>query len=362
MKIEERNYGLDVLRPILMFMLATYHFFNYYGGKYVNPESYGMKAYVVQNIGWAGGRMICNVFLFISAWFLCEMKEFKVGRLIKVWFTVFVYSIVIGIAFYVRSEDKMFFISHFFPIATNLVWYATMYMGILVLSPLLNRLLEKNNREITRKICFAFFWIVCVIPTFYPKFARLGSVLSWFVLAYLIVGLLKTYNFRISRFFAGIIFLIGWISCLWFYNAFEYSIGNNYIMELLKRLGFYRGVYFADLATLPPFLSALGLFYLFKDCNFKLSGHGGVLRMIGSASLDVYIISSMESPFAKLAWVELLQPGFSPTGVCQCYIMIFIGITIGIVLGNIREFIWEKIMNLNMISRLFKKMDERMNQ
>ena len=117
-KCENRNYGLDMIRLISMIMLATFHFINYYASSYVDPNSVGNKAYVIQNLGWGGGRMICNLFLFISAWFLTD-KKFKIERLLKVWFTVFVYSLIVGILFYIRINDKVFLIRHLFPISTN---------------------------------------------------------------------------------------------------------------------------------------------------------------------------------------------------------------------------------------------------
>lgn len=84
---KSRDAGIDALRLLCMLMLAAYHFINYYGSQYVSFVDHGVKALIIQNVLWGGGRMICNVFFFISAWHLCE-KEFKVERLFKVWISV----------------------------------------------------------------------------------------------------------------------------------------------------------------------------------------------------------------------------------------------------------------------------------
>lgn len=358
-KCENRNYGLDMIRLISMIMLATFHFINYYASSYVDPNSVGNKAYVIQNLGWGGGRMICNLFLFISAWFLTD-KKFKIERLLKVWFTVFVYSLIVGILFYIRIKDKVFLIRHLFPISTNLVWYATIYMGIIMISPMLNKLLDENNREVTMKVVVAFFIILSVVPTFCPKYARFSSVITWYALAYLIIGLMKAYRIKINKIKALCIFLVGWISCLWFFNNYLELEMNSVMARLFEVFGFYRDVYFVDLATLPPFLSALGLFYYFKSGNHKrLIPLGPILRFISMASLDVYCVSSLESPNIKLAWVELLIPGFTPTGIIQCYVMILLGLILGILLGNFREFMWKKFTKVTYISKLFSAIDRK---
>ena len=54
MKTDNRDYGLDILRLLCMFMLATYHFLNYYGGQYINVADAGKSAIIVQNFLWGG--------------------------------------------------------------------------------------------------------------------------------------------------------------------------------------------------------------------------------------------------------------------------------------------------------------------
>lgn len=84
---KSRDAGMDALRLLCILMLAACHFINYYGSQYVSFVDHGVKALIIQNVLWGGGRMICNVFFFISAWHLCE-KEFRVERLFQVWISV----------------------------------------------------------------------------------------------------------------------------------------------------------------------------------------------------------------------------------------------------------------------------------
>jgi len=257
---------------------------------------------------------------------------------------------------FINSADKEYLISHIFPVSTNIVWYATMYIGILMLSPLLNILLLPKYMKTTKKIVIILLFLFCFVPTFFPKFSRMGSLFSWFVIAYLFIGLLKLYNIRINKIIAITMFVVGWLWCILFFDLYIYFIKSPEINVLFGKLGFYNNVYFADLATIPPVISALGIFYLFKDLRFswfKILG-----KVISIASLDVYVFFSIESPSKKLAWVEIFNAGYSPASAFNCYKYIFFGLLIAIFLGNIREVLWRTFISLKCVNRFFERVNK----
>ena len=305
--------------------------------------------------------MICNVFLYISAWFLCE-KEFKIERIVKVWGTVFIYSIIIGLVFFYKTKDIAFLIRHIFPISSNVVWYISMYIGILILSPALNILLKKENRKLTQKMGIFFFVAICVIPTFYPKTSYPGSVLTWFSLAYLLIGIMRLDNIKINSKISFGMFVVGWGICLWFYNSFDRIMCNKYIGTILKAGGFYREIYFQNLATLPCCLAALGIFFLFLQIHIPRGRLQRILRYIEVASLDVYIVASMEAPNGKLGWVELWKANYAGDNIFQCYAMICIGVVLGVVIGNMREYIWNRIVHHFGLYHIFYRIDNIINK
>lgn len=257
-----RNVSIDSLRLLCMVMLATYHMFNFYGADYVSIQTFGTKALIVENCFWAGGRMICNIFVFISAWFLCE-KVFSTERMIKVWLTVLFYSVPLGIFEYITEGDLWFLVKHLFPITSGQVWYATAYIGLLILMPVLNLLLRVENRKLLDFSMLAIFVFNSILPTFFPKIPlRLGT-LGWFCFIYLMVAILKLDGKQIAFRWAMMLFLIGWSSALLLYNCYDYLYKYPVVQEIIGRLGIYRGMYFADLATLPCLFSAFGLFFMF---------------------------------------------------------------------------------------------------
>lgn len=85
------------------------------------------------------------------------------------------------------------------------------------------------------------------------------------------------------------------------------------------------------------------------------------MHIVSNASLDVYIISSIESPSAKLAWVELFAPGYEAVEVKQIYSMIALGLIMGVALGNIRELLWKKMVDNNFFSDFLQKVNAGIN-
>ena len=85
---------------------------------------------------------------------------------------------------------------------------------------------------------------------------------------------------------------------------------------------------------------------------------GGVLEKVSIASLDVYVFNSMESPWGKLAWVELWKKEYAPTRLLQCYLMIGLGITIGIAVGNLRECLYLRLKDRFYLNKYFDRMEK----
>lgn len=276
MKSKIRNKGLDQLRILCMMMLAVYHIINFYKGNVVDIYSFGWKVILVQNIFWGGGRLICNVFLMISAWFLSD-THFRVERIIRAWLTTLLYSIICGVYICISTQQMEPLIKSLFPISNASVWYVSAYIGVLVLSPLLNTIIHKTNLKSTCLIIAAIFFFESVIPTFYPKGFMQFSYIGWFSLEYIFIGIIKKKQFNISKFVALVLFICGWAITLGFYNVFDYLNSYELGKYFFEAMGFYKSVYFACLSSIPCFASALGLFFFFLNKE-KCLIPGGILQ------------------------------------------------------------------------------------
>lgn len=364
-----RDTNIDLLRFFCMIMLSTYHFVNYYASDMVNTSVLGLKAFVIQNFFYAGGRIICNVFMIISAWYLCE-KNFKSERVIKTWLTVILYSLFVGVYYSIKTNDPLFLWVHLFPISRAVVWYASDYIAILMISPLLNVFLREKNIRLTKRIVIPLVVGECAISTLFPiAYIKLDTI-CWFCLLYLYVGLVKKGYVNISFKTSTIFMLIGWFSNLLYYDFYDYIKTIGVLHDILPFIGLNKSSYFVRLSSAPTFLCAIGLFIFFKEIHFKNKTNigigkvwGGVLRKIAVASLDIYIVASIESKNAKLAWVDVLFGGYNPGSMIELYGMVLFGLMIGIVIGNIREQVYNKSVKvLNLRTHIFMNIDCSLNR
>ena len=183
----KRDYRFDLLRLILILMVAVYHMLSYYGSNYVDIQQGGFRSFLVQNFLWAGGRMACNVFLFISAWFLVDKKSNR-KKILDIWITVLTYSIIIGIFFFIKTKDIFSLIRHFIPILSNQVWYVTSYISILFVVPLLNTILEHCDLMQQKKGHAGYFHILFHRPFLLCFQCSLFLKFFWMVLPVLLAN------------------------------------------------------------------------------------------------------------------------------------------------------------------------------
>ena len=86
------------------------------------------------------GRISVNLFLFIGIWFMID-KEFNSIRIVKLWAEVFVYSITIEVVIFVlcpHFNNLQNVILCLFPVFGKRLWFASIYIILLIFAPLLN--------------------------------------------------------------------------------------------------------------------------------------------------------------------------------------------------------------------------------
>lgn len=259
--------------------------------------------------------MICNVFLMISAWFLCD-KPFRFERIARTWLTVLLYSLACGAVHYVEKRDAAVLVKYLFPVSNAVVWYASAYIAVLMLSPFLNLILHKagmRGRAVTVCILFA---AVSVLPSFYPKSYLQFTNTGWFALLYLVTGLIKQGRLTLKRSHACFLFFAGWIMAIGFYNWYDYAVLHHALAWIFEQLGFYKNMYFAMLSSLPCFLSAAGLFMLFLNRG----GKTGISRFHawGGGKTGMCIAGCLYSLIhSRNKWKIILDRAASPKGASE---------------------------------------------
>ncbi len=192
---KKRNSNIELLRIVAMLMVISIHFW----GKCIMPSNENL--YEPANLfGWfirGFSYMGVNIFIITSAFFQCTKKQFNLQGVVKLILEVWFYSVLIfltlhacGVAF---SSGEI--LSAFTPILSGEYWFITVYVGLYLLTPFLNKLirsLSKNEMKLLLAILLIFF---SVIPNIYPssKWLNFGSGygIVWFIVLYFIGAYLR---------------------------------------------------------------------------------------------------------------------------------------------------------------------------
>lgn len=198
-----------------------------------------------------------NIFILISGYFLVNTSRNTTNweKVIKLWLSVFFYSVIIYIIFIIFSNktfDLKDLIHALMPIRYNSYWFVTQYIGIYILSPFIANWARRMSKE-EYKVCLVSFFIITSILQL--DGLKGGFSLIWFLFLFLFAGYIqlwkKTSNMlRKWESNSGTIFLI--ISFLLFVFSLFF---NDSHLNIVTYWGFYNGPLL--------FISSVSLFLFF---------------------------------------------------------------------------------------------------
>lgn len=189
----ERNYGIDLLRIVSIFMVLMLHVLMQ-GGLLYAVDQFTFKGEVVWFLETACYCAV-NVYAIISGYVGYKSKP-RLKKLLTLWLEVFLYSALFGVVtslykFYAYGTpiDVKFLIKCCLPFITNKYWYFSAYVILFALMPMLNVAIEKTATPILRNglifVLFAFGFI--------PNATFMvggGYSVIWLVVLYLLGGYL----------------------------------------------------------------------------------------------------------------------------------------------------------------------------
>lgn len=137
----DRKLNFELLRIVSMFLIVIYHYSDWGGLIQVGDD---LSTKLIGDFLNIGGKLGVNIFVLISGYFLIDSK-FKIKKLIKVIFEVWLYSVGIALVCMLLkigdlSQDTI--VKSFLPIMNNMYWFATAYVVMYVLSPFINKFIR----------------------------------------------------------------------------------------------------------------------------------------------------------------------------------------------------------------------------
>lgn len=184
----KRNYGIDLLRMVLMLMVVILHLLGH-GGV--------LKATAPLTIKYGGAWLVeCLAFCAVNCYalvsgYVCINSKFKFSSLFQICLQTFLYSIGIAACVWILKPE-LFSLQNLtkflFPISNGGYWYVSAYFGMYMLIPLLNMGVHALSKERAKAYILLLFFVFTLLPTLAGRDVfSVNSGYSTFWLAFLYV-------------------------------------------------------------------------------------------------------------------------------------------------------------------------------
>ena len=280
-----------------------------------------------------------NVFVFISGWFSIKLKPQTILNLI---FYCFFYFVILSSINFICGKEfvrsSIFFVS-------NSNWFIMDYLGLVLVSPILNKFIENIDKKSFGYLLILFFaysswsgWMPFACAVNRGEFSNGYSILS-FCQLYLLARYFALYGapkwlsnngFIIYIFISLLLVSIEYFALFF---SIERIMGTCYVynnpLVILSSVAFF----FGFLKMKVPSSNAIN--HIAKSCL-------GVLLFHNSYPLSVPVVESFLREYYNNIYIE--YSGFSVVGL---WIVGIVGtFVVAVSIDQIRLFLWGKISNV----------------
>jgi len=277
----KRNYGVDILKMISMFMVTILHTIGY--GGFLDPKKRILNTYVSYLME-IGAYCAVDIFGMVSGYLIINSKKVNLFKFVPLWLTVFFYTFSITMLFkFVPPLAKYKkiglneILTAFFPIYNKSYWYFTSYFGLYMFIPYINELLHSIGKRRHKHLIIIIISFLSVIPIIVigkknDNFTINNGYSQWWLgCLYVIGAYFKLYPVKINKLLLLVVYVI---SILIVWAAFFFQ-SHFYLLQ-------YESIFIL--------LSGISLFLLFIQVDVKSKFIQKILELGSSVSFCVYII------------------------------------------------------------------------
>ncbi len=309
--MEKRNRTFDLLRILSMLMIIILHEIN----KGLNLSDFNKVADYVNNYILALVFCSVNLFVLISAYFLCDDNQIKIRSIanlvVENWIINF---IVVGVIYLINknlfSTIDILYIA--FPLFSRRNWFICVYLIMYLLHPYLNIIIKKISLKSYSILMIILVSAFSILPSVMPNrnwtFDKMyGYSIIWFVVLYITAAYLKIipYVFKHKvHFYILLYFVLGIIMLL-----SKFVISSVSRITGIEVISHYKSIWYAY-DTVPVYFMSVLLFsaFLVKSQKKKIWNHmfGNLISALGASTLGVYLIHD-NYMLREYLWTNVIQ-------------------------------------------------------
>lgn len=335
----ERQSNIELLRIISMVMILILH-----ADLYANGSPSANEIISSPFSSWLRVHAEClsivavNVFIIISGWFGINFKYKSIWSLL---YQCLFYGLLIMVIVYFYDSSRLT-ITHIIQqlYLAEGYWFVISYIGLIILSPILNLFAEKADHKSFSIVLISFFifqtiygWVM-----FDEAYFKYGYSLASFIGLYLLARFARRFKSRIFEMKNSLNFII--YICISIILTILYLgitlTGHQGVIEAMR----YKVISYNNPLVI---IESLYLFLLFN----KIKIHNRIINWAATSCLSIYLIHCNPLLFNDYLSIMKYLGSFAPGLLCVCLILILIIIiTIScILIDKIRLKTWNFVIN-----------------
>ena len=314
---DQRNYGLDLLRILSMFMIVNLHVLSKGGAmmRITGREGTYYAAWFLETCAY------CAVDLYglISGYVGVDSK-YRPSRILELWAQVLFYSAGITLLYRIfapglLAADSLW--KAIFPVSWKTYWYFSSYVGLFILMPYLNKMINSLQEREIKGMAVKLFLVFSVL-TALPKvngsdFLQLvgGYSFAWLLILYLLGAAIRKCSFRRWKNRWYLLSYFGLVTFSWGFKI----VVENYTRKVYGEARFVR--MFTGYAAPTILLCAVCLFLIFERMELKSVMLRKIIRTAAPLAFSVYLIHTH-----PLIWENILKGAFGNLANCSFWLII----------------------------------------
>ncbi len=288
--MKERNFGIDFLRLVLMYMVCVLHALKQGGVLYAFE-----KGTVGYNVFWFL-EIFCycavDGFAIISGYMASEKKH-KYEKLANMWFQAFFYSFVLTAIFAMIGIKDHWgcreMIASALPVTFNKFWYFTAYFALFFAIPVLDKFFFSVNKNTAKKYLILLFTLFSVMEVWGGAFRTQGGYSAIWLIVLYSIGLLARRVDLFAQKKTSVLMVI-WAVCIFAtWGALVLAGTNRFIQYISPTI----------------LLSGLIMVILFSRIRFK----GTIISKLSPLAFGIYLFQVNE-----VIWETYINDAFTFVG------------------------------------------------
>lgn len=346
-----RNSNIDLLKISAMLMVVFEHMLIRSG--LMDTIDANEPAYYVVWFLRAAAKVNVNIFVLISGYHLCE-SVFKIKKVALLLVQTSFYSILVYIAA-VTGELVDFsikdLVKSIIPVISNNYWFITCYVGLYLLSPVINMCISKLEQKQLIILTLGVYFVSTIYPNFYVLSHDTdggGRTLSWFVLLYLTSAVIRRGNFSYSKKYAKIYWysVIGTVFVKYMADNLARLLGASSLSGLMS-VAFANNSPFIYVASVSLFLCTVT-----SQKQFTFSSRiNRIIASLASSSLAVYLIH--DNVYIYSLWNQLNISVHNWYGWLQVFVIPVMIYFVCYIVERIRIILWKPMTESDYVNSFF---------